>query len=214
MIATMPERNAGAVAGRLERGAGRIPQRRPGIGRIGRDRADLAGQDDPLSLRRVRLIFEGIAAVHDQVGAVQRGGEEPLVALEFQFVRHHPIGVRQHAVGRHDDVTFDAQRRHRRCRGRQGYCEIVCTTLETGRSLTVGSLASFRSSSSYCGSVCTGALAYHLNDLVAARLQPAQQFGQRFRGVLVEVVHQDDALAELVELLHRHVDHLLRHCAP
>ena len=52
--------------------------------------------------------------MHDQVGAVEGGGEELLVALEFQFVRHHAIGVRQHAVRRHDDIAFDAQRRHRR----------------------------------------------------------------------------------------------------
>src|ERR1700692_2093033 len=106
-----------------------------------------------------------MTAVHDQVGTVQRGGEEPLVALEFQFLRHHPIGVRQHAVRRHDDVTFHAKRRHVCCRARQRYCEIVCTTLETGRVLTVGNLASFRISSSYCGSVCTGALATILTTL-------------------------------------------------
>ena len=27
--------------------------------------------------------------MHDQVGAVEGGGEELLVALELQFVRHH-----------------------------------------------------------------------------------------------------------------------------
>ena len=43
--------------------------------------------------------------------------------------------------------------------GRLGYSEIVWTTLETGRALTVGSLASFVSSSSYFGSVCTGVFA-------------------------------------------------------
>src|ERR1700730_6807539 len=106
-----------------------------------------------------------MTAMHYQVGAVQRGGEELLVAFEFQFLRHHPIGIRQHAVGRHDDVTFDAKRRHVRCRVRQSYCEIVCTTLETGRVLTVGNLASFRISSSYCGSDCTGALATILTPL-------------------------------------------------
>ena len=43
--------------------------------------------------------------------------------------------------------------------GRQGYSEIVWTTLETGRALTVGSLTSLASSSSYCGSICTGVFA-------------------------------------------------------
>ena len=96
--------------------------------------------------------------MHDQVGAVERGGEELLVALEFQLVRHHAIGVRQHAVRRHDDIAVNTQTRHL-CAG-QIYSEIVCTTLETGRELTVGSLASLRISSSYCAMVCTGALAF------------------------------------------------------
>src|SRR5215469_1956887 len=49
----------------------------------------------------------------------------------------------------------------------------------------------------------------HRDYLVTLGLQPAQKFGQRFRGVLVEVVQQDDAFAELVESLEGDVDHLL-----
>ena len=101
-----------------------------------------------------------MAAVHDEVGAIEGGREELLVALEFQFVRHHMRGVRQHAVRRHDDIAFDAQCRHGQRPRATVYSEIVCTTLETGRSLTVGNLASLRTSSSYCGSVCTGNLAF------------------------------------------------------
>ncbi len=100
--------------------------------------------------------------MHDQVGAIEGGGEELLVALEFQFVRHQPSGVRQHAVRRHDDIAVDAQIRHL---ARRIYSEIVCTTLETGRELTVGSLTSLRISSSYCAMVCTGALAIILTTL-------------------------------------------------
>src|SRR3954447_14748555 len=100
-----------------------------------------------------------MAAVDDQVGAVQRGIEEFLVALELQLVRHHTICIRKHAVGGHDDVAVDAVCGHG-CASLGRYSEIVCTTLETGRELMVGSLASFSSSSSYCGSVCTGALAF------------------------------------------------------
>jgi hypothetical protein len=37
-----------------------------------------------------------------------------------------------------------------------------------------------------------------------------QQLGQRFRGVLLEIVHQDDALAQFVDLLHDAVDDRLR----
>src|SRR5882757_10918180 len=99
----------------------------------------------------------GLSAMYDQGGMIQRRREELLVALEFQLVGHHVGGVRQHAVRRHDDVTLDAQRRHGACRARPIYSEIVCTTLETGRELTVGNLASLRTSSSYCGMVCTGA---------------------------------------------------------
>ena len=55
-----------------------------------------------------------MAAMNDQVGAVQRGIEEFLVALELECVRHYAIRVRQHAVGGDDDVALDAQRRHNR----------------------------------------------------------------------------------------------------
>src|SRR5712672_1198576 len=99
-----------------------------------------------------------MTAMNDQVDAVQRGVEEFLVAFELESLRHHAIGVRQHAVGGDDHIALDAQRRHDRAWPL--YSEIVCTTLETGRELTVGSLASFSSSSSYCGSVCTGVLAF------------------------------------------------------
>ena len=37
-----------------------------------------------------------------------------------------------------------------------------------------------------------------------------QQLGQGFRGVLLEIVHQHDALAQLVQLLHHAVDNGLR----
>ncbi len=104
-----------------------------------------------------------MAAVHDQVGAIEGGVEELLVAFEFQFIGHHMRGVRQHAVRRHDDIALDAPIRH--LARVECYSEIVCTTLETGRELTVGSLASFRTSSSYCGSVCTGALGIILTTL-------------------------------------------------
>ena len=57
--------------------------------------------------------------MHDQLGAVEGGGEEPLVALELQLVRHEVVGIRQSAIGGDDDITFDAQRRH----GNRNYCE-------------------------------------------------------------------------------------------
>ena len=94
--------------------------------------------------------------MHDQVGAIKGSGEESLVALELQFVRHDVTGVRQHAVRGNNHVAFDAQR-HLCVAPR--YSEIVCTTLETGRELTVGSFRSLTMSSSYWASVCTGALA-------------------------------------------------------
>ena len=98
--------------------------------------------------------------MHDQVGMVEGSSEKSLVALEFQFIRHHAIGVRQHSIGGHDNIAFNAERRHGRFHVLAAYSEIVCTTLETGRELTVGSLASFKTSSSYCGRVCTGAFAF------------------------------------------------------
>src|SRR3977135_2063285 len=54
-----------------------------------------------------------MAAVHDQVGAIEGGREERLVTLEFQLARHHAASVRQHAIGGHDDIALDAQPRHR-----------------------------------------------------------------------------------------------------
>ena len=103
--------------------------------------------------------------MYDQVGAIEGGGEEPLVALELQSLRHHALGVRQHAVGRDDDIAVNPQWHERYPTDSEvwraiGYSEIVCTTLETGRALTVGSLTSFWSSSSYDAMVCTGALAF------------------------------------------------------
>ena len=97
--------------------------------------------------------------MHDQVGLVEGGGEEPLVALEFQLTRHHAVGIGQHAVGGHDDVAVDAQFRHPRCLARPRYSEIVCTTLFSGRLLTVGSFMSLMTASSNSGRVFTGALA-------------------------------------------------------
>jgi len=102
----------------------------------------------------------GMSAVHDQVGPVEGGCEKSLVTFKFQFLRHDTIGVRQHAVGGHDDITVEMKRRHRNSRAGPAYSEIVCTTLETGRELTVGSFTSFMSSSSYCGSVWIGAFAF------------------------------------------------------
>src|SRR5437899_2978619 len=144
------------IARRFEHGPGRIPERGFGVGWVGRDRAYASGQDNPPSPRRVRLVLVRISAMHDQIGAIEGGCEEFLVALEFQFIRHRAIGVCQHAVRGYDDIAIDAQIRHR---ARTIYSEIVCTTLETGRELTVGSLASLTIWSSYCASVCTGSLA-------------------------------------------------------
>src|SRR6185369_5255963 len=49
-------------------------------------------------------------------------------------------------------------------------------------------------------------LGLHLHDLVAAGLQATQQRRQGDRRVLLQIVHQDDALALLVELGHDVVD--------
>ena len=95
----------------------------------------------------------------DEIGVIERGGEELLVALEPQGGRHDVIGISQHAVGGHNDVAFEAERWHDRGRPGRVYCVTSVTTLETGRWLKVGSLTSFNNASSYCGSDCTGALA-------------------------------------------------------
>ena len=45
-----------------------------------------------------------------------------------------------------------------------------------------------------------------MNDLVTARLQLVQQLGEGFGRVLLKIVHQDDALAELLDLPHHAID--------
>src|SRR5579864_7099699 len=104
---------AGMVTGGLKRSSGRIPERGVRIPRIVGDGADRARQHDALSLWRVWLAFMRVAAMDDQVGTIKSGGEELLVALELQRVGHDPAGVRQHPVGGHDDIAFDAEPRHR-----------------------------------------------------------------------------------------------------
>ena len=42
------------------------------------------------------------------------------------------------------------------------------------------------------------ALRHHVHDLVAARLELADQFRQRLGGVAMQIVHQDDAFAVLI----------------
>ena len=100
----------------------------------------------------------GIAAMHDQVGRIEGGREEPLVTLEFQLGRHHAIGVRQHAVRGHDDVAVDVQCCHGVVACGLRYSEMVCTTLFSGRLLTVGSFMSLMKLSSNSARVFTGAL--------------------------------------------------------
>ena len=55
-----------------------------------------------------------------------------------------------------------------------------------------------------------GRLADDLHDFVAAVLQPFQQFRRRMGRRLLEVVHQYDAFAVLLELFHHRVDDLVR----
>ena len=45
----------------------------------------------------------------DQVSGIESCLEELLVARELQRVRHCAVRIREHAVGRYDDVTFNAQ---------------------------------------------------------------------------------------------------------
>ena len=78
--------------------------------------------------------------MHDEVGMLEAGFEEPLVALELQAVGHDAAGVGKHAVRRDDDVAFEPERQATR------YSETVVTTELTGRWLTVGSLTSLSNS--------------------------------------------------------------------
>ena len=90
--------------------------------------------------------------MHDQIDPIERAFEELLVGPELQRIRHDTICVGEHAIGRNDDVAFNTQDDGR-------YSEMVCTTLESGRVLTVGSFILLVTSSSYLARVCTAALA-------------------------------------------------------
>jgi hypothetical protein len=54
------------------------------------------------------------------------------------------------------------------------------------------------------------ALRHHVHHLVAAGLELAEQFWQRLGGMVLEVVHQDDALAVFFQLAHHRFDHFFR----
>ena len=75
-------------------------------------------------------------------------------------------------------------------------------TLDIGRAVSMPPPISLSTMSTYSFFGSRGRPADHLHDLVAAVLQPFQQFGRRMGRRLLEVVHQDDAFAVLFELLH------------
>jgi hypothetical protein len=83
----------------------------------------------------------------------------------------------------------------------------VRITLVSGRILFDDSLPCWVTISSYFGIVvssCRGT-----NHLIAARLELADQLRQCLRGRVLEVVHQDDALAALFQLSHHRVHDLI-----
>ena len=80
------------------------------------------------------------------------------------------------------------------------YSPIVWTTLSSGRVLFDDSLSCCMTISSYFGSVVSGCARHHVDDLVAAGLELPQQFRHRLGRRLLEVMHQDDALAALLQL--------------
>src|SRR5262249_16266162 len=51
-------------------------------------------------------------------------------------------------------------------------------------------------------------LRHHVHHLVTARLELADQFGDRLGGVVLEIVYQDDAFAVLFELAHHRFNHV------
>ena len=79
--------------------------------RIGREGGDLTGQDEPFSPRGARSAFMGMPAVHNDGGTVECGLEKALIGLVADRIRHLAFGVGEHAVGRNDDVAFDASHR-------------------------------------------------------------------------------------------------------
>src|SRR5262249_13452570 len=127
------------------------------VGR-GRDRRNASGEDKPLA---PALLCAGLLrepSVGDHGAALESAPEQLLVRRHDQARRLHAGGVGDHAVGRDDGMAFDAIRaRHSR---RAGHSLMVRTTDEVGLSLTVGSLISLATISSYCGRVFTGSFGF------------------------------------------------------
>ena len=94
--------------GLFERGAERIPQERIRIGRVGSKGRDLARQHQPLARARARAAFMRVPAVNDCGGAVEAVLEKMLIGIVADRCRHLAFGVGKHAVGRNDDIAFDA----------------------------------------------------------------------------------------------------------
>ena len=76
---------------------------------------------------------------------------------------------------------------------------MVRTTLAVGRSLAApaGPFSCATTLASYSGFDDRGPLGFDMDDLIATSLQWAEQIGDRVRRALLEVVHQQDALAAL-----------------
>ena len=92
----------------FERCADGIPQQRVGVRWIRRNVRDLAGHHQTLALRSVWAAFVGMSTVHDRGSTVEFALEEGLICIVADNVRHDAVGIRDHAVGGNDDVTFDA----------------------------------------------------------------------------------------------------------
>ncbi len=92
----------------FERRARWIPKKRIQMRRIWTQRPRSAVSDQPFAARCPRAAFVRVAAMHDGGGTIEAGLEEFLIGIVTYRGGHRAVRVGQHAVGRYDDVTFDA----------------------------------------------------------------------------------------------------------
>ena len=67
-------------------------------------------EDQPSAPVRIRLLFMGVAPVHDERRPLEALSEELRVGIDLEGLGHFAIAVGEHPVGRDDGIAFNADR--------------------------------------------------------------------------------------------------------
>ncbi|MGY4454623.1 hypothetical protein ACVWZR_009283 [Bradyrhizobium sp. i1.3.1] len=84
MIATVPEATSAKAQASSKLACSGFHSVRVRHLRVDGECLDLAGEDQPLALRRILLLLVRVSAVHDDRGSIERLLEKALVAFEHQ----------------------------------------------------------------------------------------------------------------------------------